>query len=37
MFTGVCILIGAFVVRRPIILLKKEVEKFNNIFSRKKV
>lgn len=37
MFTGICILLGSLIVRRPIILLKKEVEKFNNIFSKKKV
>lgn len=37
MFIGFCILIGSLVIRRPIVQLKMEVEKFNNMMSGKRV
>jgi hypothetical protein len=37
MITGVCFIIGALIVRRPIVQLKNELEKMNNMMSGKKV
>ena len=37
MITGICFIIGALIVRRPIVQLKKEVERMNNMMSGKRV